>query len=144
MDSKRLKKKELLAYHLVSIATRYVDDVYCLKEPPYQIRTQYDLRHRSYKGFTLVAMTTEFSKQSGMWLMPTTSRNLHIKYELNTTWDKQVIDVSIWLLWQPSSHIAMQYEADAYCPNELPYQIWTQYNLRQMSYWSITVVAIVT
>ena len=55
MDSIQLKKKELLTYHcgchgnLVTIATRYVDDVYCPIEPPYQIWTQYGLRQRSYK-----------------------------------------------------------------------------------------------
>ena len=30
--------------------------------------------------------------------------------------------------------IAMRYEADAYCPKEPPYQMWTQYDLRQRSY----------
>ena len=29
--------------------------------------------------------------------------------------------------------MAMRYVADAYCPKEPPYQIWTQYNLRQWS-----------
>ena len=29
--------------------------------------------------------------------------------------------------------IAMRYVADAHCPKEPPYQIWTQYNLRQRS-----------
>ena len=28
----------------------------------------------------------------------------------------------------------MRYMADAYCPREPPYQIWTQYDLRQRSY----------
>ena len=27
----------------------------------------------------------------------------------------------------------MRYVADAYCPKELPYEIWTHYNLRQWS-----------
>ena len=31
--------------------------------------------------------------------------------------------------------IAVRYVADAYHPKEPPYQIWTQYNIRQMSYW---------
>ena len=30
--------------------------------------------------------------------------------------------------------IATRYEADAYCPKEPPYQMWTQYDLRQRSY----------
>ena len=30
--------------------------------------------------------------------------------------------------------IATRYVADAYCPKEHPYQIWTQYDLRQRSY----------
>ena len=48
MDSIRLKTKELLTHHcccygnLVTIATKYVADAYCPKEPPYQIWTQYD------------------------------------------------------------------------------------------------------
>ena len=29
--------------------------------------------------------------------------------------------------------IAMRFVADAYCHKEHPYQIWTQYNLRQRS-----------
>ena len=43
MDSIRPKTKELLTYYggfhgnLVTIATRYVADAYCPKEPPYQI-----------------------------------------------------------------------------------------------------------
>ena len=40
--------------------------------------------------------------------------------------------------------IAMRYMADAYCPNEPPYQIWTKYGLRLRSYYHITVVAMVT
>ena len=40
--------------------------------------------------------------------------------------------------------IAMRYTADAYCPNEPPYQIWTKYGLRERSYYYITVVAMVT
>ena len=48
MDSIRLKTKELYGYYygchgnLVTMATRYVADDYCLKEPPYQIWTQSD------------------------------------------------------------------------------------------------------
>ena len=30
--------------------------------------------------------------------------------------------------------ITTRYVADAYCPKELSYQIWTQYDLRQRSY----------
>ena len=40
--------------------------------------------------------------------------------------------------------IVTKYEADAYCLKETPYQIWTEYNLRQRSSWHITVVAMVT
>ena len=56
MDSIRLKTKELSTFYcgchgnLVTIATRYVADAYCPKEPPYQTWTQYDLRQRSYKA----------------------------------------------------------------------------------------------
>ena len=52
MDSIRPKTKELLTYYcgchgnLVTIASRYVADAFCPKEPPYQIWTQYDLRQR--------------------------------------------------------------------------------------------------
>ena len=48
MDSIRLKTKELLTYdcgchgNVVTIATRYVADAYCPKEPPCQIWTQYN------------------------------------------------------------------------------------------------------
>ena len=55
VDSIWLEAKELLTYHcgchgnLVTIATRYAADAYLLKEPPYQIWTQYDLRQMSYK-----------------------------------------------------------------------------------------------
>ena len=31
-------------------------------------------------------------------------------------------------------YIATRYETDANCPNELLYQMWTQYNLSQRSY----------
>ena len=36
--------------------------------------------------------------------MPIVSRDLLTKYELNRTLDKEVIDVSLWLPWQPSFH----------------------------------------
>ena len=55
-DSIGLTTKELLTYYcgchgnLVTIATRYVADAYCPKEPPYQIWTQSNLRQRSYKA----------------------------------------------------------------------------------------------
>ena len=55
MDSLQIKTKELLTHHcschgnLVIIATKYVADAYCPKEPPYQIRTQSNVRQRSYK-----------------------------------------------------------------------------------------------
>ena len=48
MDLIQLKTKELLTHHcschgnLVTMATKYVADTYCPKEPPYQIWTQYD------------------------------------------------------------------------------------------------------
>ena len=71
--------------NLVSLAMRYVVDACCLKESPYQIGTQYDLRKGSYRGFTLVAMATKFPRQKGMCLMPITQRNLHTKYELDMT-----------------------------------------------------------
>ena len=40
--------------------------------------------------------------------------------------------------------IATRYEADAYCPKEPPYQIWTQYDLRQVSYSCFTLVTMAT
>ena len=64
MNSNRLKSKELLTFHSgcygnwVTIATRYVADAYHSKETPYQILSQIDLKQRSYKRFTLVAMVT--------------------------------------------------------------------------------------
>ena len=59
MNSIRAKTKGLLTYYcgchgnLVTIATRYVADAYCLKESPYQIWSQYDLRQRTYKEMYL-------------------------------------------------------------------------------------------
>ena len=38
---------------------RYVSNVYCLKELPYQIETRYDFRQRSHFGFTLAAKATD-------------------------------------------------------------------------------------
>ena len=37
--------------------------------------------------------------------------------------------------------IAMRYMADAYCPKQPPYQVWTQYNFRERSWCHNTVVA---
>ena len=36
--------------------------------------------------------------------MPVVSRDLHTKYEINRTEDKEVIEVSLWLPWQLSFH----------------------------------------
>ena len=61
MGSIGLKTKELLIdqcgchSNLVTIATRYVADAYCPKEPPCQIWSQYDLRQRSYKARNLMS-----------------------------------------------------------------------------------------
>ena len=46
-----------------------------------------------------------------MSLVPIVSKTLHIKYELNTTENKGVIKVWIWLPWQPGYH-----------SNEVPYR----------------------
>ena len=54
VDSICLETKDLLTYHcgchgnLVTIATRYAADAYPLKEPPYQIWTQSNLRQKNY------------------------------------------------------------------------------------------------
>ena len=77
---------------------------YCLKESSYEIGTQYDLRQRRYKGFTLVAMATKFARQEGMCLMPFTQRNLHTKYELDLILKTNELDVLLWLPWQSSFH----------------------------------------
>ena len=42
----------------VSIGTRYEADAYCRKERPYQMWAQYDLKQRSYRHITVVAMVT--------------------------------------------------------------------------------------
>ena len=47
-------------------------------------------------------MATELPKQQAMWLVPIVSGNLHSKYQLNMAQDKGVIEVSLWLPWQPS------------------------------------------
>ena len=55
MDTVRLKTKTLLTYYccchgnLVTIAMRYVPNVYYPLEAPCEICSQYDLRQRSYK-----------------------------------------------------------------------------------------------
>ena len=65
--------------------------------------------------------------------MPIVPRNLHTKYGLNTTKTKELVT------YYSGCHdnlvtMATRYVADAYCPKEPPYQIWTQYDLRQVSY----------
>ena len=67
-------------------------------------------------------MATELAQQQGMWLMPIVPSNLHTKYELDTTLDKEVIGVSLWLPWQLNS-IAARYVDDTYRPQETSYQI---------------------
>ena len=62
MGSTELKTKKILTYHcgchgnLVTIATKYVADAYCLKEAPCQILNQYGLRQRSYKVRKLISV----------------------------------------------------------------------------------------
>ena len=54
VDSLWLKTNKLLSYHygchsnLVTIATRYVANVYCPKEALYQMWTHYGLKQTSY------------------------------------------------------------------------------------------------
>ena len=62
--------------------------------------------------------------------MPIGLRKLLTKYELNITKDNGVIKVS----FCNQATKAMRYVAGAYSPKESPYQIWTQYDLRQRSY----------
>ena len=87
----RCRTKELLGFHFschgnwITIAMRYVTGAYCLKEPPYQIWTQYNLRQRHYQGLPLVAMATKFPCQQNKWLMPIIPRKVHTIYELNMT-----------------------------------------------------------
>ena len=64
--------------------------------------------------------------------MPIVPGNLHTKYELNTTYKKEL------LTYYCNCHgnlvtIAVRYVADTYCPKEPDYQIWTQYDVRQRS-----------
>ena len=49
-------------------------------------------------------MATKFPWQQGVWLMPIIPRKVHTIYELNTTYEKGVIEVSLWLPWQLSYH----------------------------------------
>ena len=232
MTSIRHGRKELSRFHSschgnwVTIATRYVADVYSLKEPPYQIWTQQDPKQRSYWGFKVVAMATglhsnkvrgwslssqgsfipnmtsirlrtnELSRSHcgchGNWVtiamryvaVCILSKNLHTKYELNTTQKKGVIEVLSWLPWQLECHsnevcgwclssqgsfipnmtsirlktkklsrfhsschgnwvtIATRYVADVYSLKEPPYQIWTQHNSKERSYWGFKLDAI--
>ena len=64
---------------------------------------------------------------------PIVPKNLHTKHGLDMTYDKRVIDVSCGCHGNLVT-IATRYVADAYHPKEPPYQIWTQYDLRQRSY----------
>ena len=84
MTSIRLRTKELLRFYSgchgnwVTIATRYVADVYCLKEPLYQIWTQYDSKR---KTFYFVPYLCWLSKSAEKWLfsqsMPQTRDRLY-------------------------------------------------------------------
>ena len=65
-----------------------------------------------------------------MWLMPIASRNLHTKCELNTCKAKELLPYHCGCHGNLAT-IAMRYVADAYCPKEPPYQIWTEYDIRQ-------------
>ena len=137
MKSVWLKTMELLRFHsgwhwnLVTTATRYVTDAYCLRKPCCEIWTQYDLRQRSYYwGFTLVAMATKLPWHPGMWLMPIIPRNLLPNMSSIQLKAKEL------LMFHSGCHgnwvtIAARYVADSYCPKQPPYQIWTQYDLRQ-------------
>ena len=69
------------------------------------------------------------------------SKNLHTTYELNATQNKGVIEVLSWLPWQLGYHSNEVYMADAYRLKEPPCQIWSQYDLKQRSYWGFTLVA---
>ena len=62
--------------------------------------------------------------------MPIVPKKLHAKYELKT---KELVTCYCGCHGNLVT-IAMRYVADAYCPKEPPYQIWTQYDLRQRSY----------
>ena len=64
--------------------------------------------------------------------MPIVPRNLQTKYGLNTT------KINELLMFYSDFHgnlvtITTRYVADSYCPKEPPYQICTQYDLRQRS-----------
>ena len=55
------------------------------------------MRQLSNEGIILVAMVTLLPYQQGMWLMPTITRMLPGKYDLNRTQDKGVIEESLQL-----------------------------------------------
>ena len=65
--------------------------------------------------------------------MPIVLKNLHAKFGFNMTYDERV------MTYYCGCHgklvtIATRYVADAYRPMKPPYQISTQYGLRQRSY----------
>ena len=43
-----------------------------------------------------------------------------------------------------ATNLPEMYVTDAFHPKEPPYQVWTQYDLRQMSNGCLTLVAMVT
>ena len=63
--------------------------------------------------------------------MPVVPKNLHTKYVLNMTKELLMHHCGC-----PGNlvTIATRYVADAYCPIEPPYKIWTKYDVIQRSY----------
>ena len=97
----------------VTITMRHEADADCLKKPPYQIWTQYNLRQRSFRGFTLVAIAIP--------------RNNHSKYKLNKIKTKKLLG------FHSGGHsrkvtIAIRYVADADFLKEPPQEISAQYD----------------
>ena len=55
-------------------------------------------------------------------LMPFIPRKLHAEYQLNSTLNKGVIDISLWLPWQLSYH-SNEVCVYAFHPKDAPYQM---------------------
>ena len=78
-------------------------------------------------------MAIKFPKQQGMRLMPIVPKTTVPNVNLIQFKTKEL------LMYHCGCHgnlvsIATRYVADPYLPKEPPYQIWTQYNIRQRSY----------
>ena len=139
MKSVWFKTIELLRFHsgchgnLVTTATRYVTDAYCLRKPCCEIWTQYDLRQRRIEvSLWLPWQPSYHGIQVCGWCLSSQGTSMPNMSSIQ-------LKAKELLMFHSGCHgnwvtIAARYVADSYCPKQPPCQIWTQYNLRQVSY----------